>query len=188
MVHYSIVRVRLILELVFFLWKPISVINVCILFITAFYRIVIICLPSKLFFWKLDFNLEQKSKETRSQQGENTGTDSMLRNGDGAEHGDVNESQSGKNIPRCTEEEESISEKSSDSNLSSINDFSSITTGLIRRRAEAEAAKTRIQYAVKEKTLRKQRAEIEAELKILNLKREAIEAECHILESSMRGA
>lgn len=75
-----------------------------------------------------------------------------------------------------------------DSNSPSINDRSSITTGLIRRRAETEAAKTKIQYAVKELELRKRQAEIETELEILNLKREAAEAEaeCHILESTMR--
>lgn len=125
-----------------------------------------------------------------SQQGENTETESTLQNGDGTEHGDVSESQSGKNNPQCADEEESIVQESTGSNSPSINDLSSITTGLIRRRAEAEAAKTRIQYAVKELEFRKRQDEIEAELEILNLKREAAEAEgeCHILESTMRGA
>lgn len=99
-----------------------------------------------------------------SQEGENTGIESLLQNGDGTKHGDVSESQSGKSKPQCTDEEESILEESTDSNTPSINDLSSITTGLIRRRAEAEAAKTRIQYAVKELELRKRQAGIEAEL------------------------
>lgn len=98
----------------------------------------------------------------------------MLKNSDGTEHGDVSQSQSGKKYLQHTEEKESISGKSNDSNFSSINDFSSLTTCLI----------------VKELELRKRQAEIEAELEILNLKREATEAEaeCHILESTMRGA
>lgn len=125
-----------------------------------------------------------------SQEGENTGIESLLQNGDGTKHGDVSESQSGKSKPQCTDEEESILEESTDSNSPSINDLSSITTGLIRRRAEAEAAKTRIQYAVKELELRKRQAGIEAELEILNLKKEAAdpEAGCHILKSTLRGA
>lgn len=125
-----------------------------------------------------------------SQEGENTGIESLLQNGDGTKHGDVSESQSGKSKPQCTDEDESILEESTDSNSPSINDLSSITTGLIRRRAEAEAAKTRIQYAVKELELRKRQAGIEAELEILNLKKEAAdpEAECHILKSTLRGA
>lgn len=55
-----------------------------------------------------------------SQQGENTGTESMLQNGDGTEHVDVSESQSGKNNPQCTVEEESILEESTDNNSPSI--------------------------------------------------------------------
>lgn len=66
-----------------------------------------------------------------SQQGENTGTESMLTNSDGTEHGDVSQSQSGKKYTQHTKEEESISGKSNDSNSSSINDFSSLTTCLI---------------------------------------------------------
>lgn len=63
----------------------------------------------------------------------------------------------GRKNSQYTEEQESRGE-STDSNFPFVKDFSSLTTGFIRRRTEAKAAKTRIQHAVKELKLRKRRS------------------------------
>ena len=83
-------------------------------------------------------------------QGEQAGTESMLQDGD--EHGE-DMSKTGTENPQHTQEEEPVPEDDNESPYA--NDISSLCTDLVRRRAEAEAARTRIQYAVKEIELRK---------------------------------
>lgn len=54
MVHYSILCVRF--DELFFSMETITCHYFRILFVTAFYRIAVICLPNEPFFWKLTFS------------------------------------------------------------------------------------------------------------------------------------